>query len=103
MSAPNRSKLPGSLAEWCDTAGEEEQKTVLLRPRFSAEIDDAVKDLASIGIEVQSAGTGAITAVVKPSHLQAVSELSWVQGVEEPRLRHALIRRPTIPRKTSPE
>ena len=103
MSDSGRSKLQAPLAEWCRTAAEGEQKTVLVRPRFSAHMETAVEDLASLGVEVQSSGAGAITAVVKPADLLSVSELSWVQAVEEPRLRHTLLRRLGLPGKKNTE
>jgi len=90
MSAPRQGKLQGPLEGWCRTAEEGEERTVIVRPRYSAEIEASVADLGRLGARVQSAGPGAITAVVSPAALQALAELSWVQAVEEPRTRMPL-------------
>jgi hypothetical protein len=90
MSAPRQGKLTSPLEGWCRTAEEEEERTVIVRPRFSAGIEEAVEDLGRLGVRVQSAGAGAITAVVTPASLRSAAELPWVQAVEEPRTRRPL-------------
>jgi hypothetical protein len=90
MSAPRRSKIASSLEQWSRTASESEERTVILRPSFSADIEAAVEGLGRLGAQVQSAGPGAITAKVAPSCLARIAELSWVQAVEEPRVRFPL-------------
>jgi hypothetical protein len=90
MSAPRQGKLPGPLEGWCRTAAAGEERTVIVRPRYSADIDASVADLGRLGARVQSAGPGAITAVVNPAALKAVADLAWVQAIEEPRVRRPL-------------
>lgn len=91
MGAPSQSKLTSPLEIWCQTAGEEEERTVIMRPGFSAEIKVAVEDLGQLGVRVQSAGAGAITAVVTPASLRSAADLPWVQAVEESRVRRPLL------------
>lgn len=90
MGAPRQGKLTSPLASWCQTAGEGEERAVIVRPRFSAEVKSAVADLGRLGVQVQSAGVGAITSVVTPATLLAVADLPWVQAVEEPRVNRPL-------------
>lgn len=86
-----RGKLRGPLEGWCRTAAAGEERTVIVRPRYSADVETSVADLGRLGARVQSAGPGAITAVVNPAALKAVAELAWVQAIEEPRIRMPLI------------
>jgi hypothetical protein len=90
MSAPRRGKITSSLEQWSLTAGEGEERTVIIRPGFSADIEEAAAELGRLGAQVQSAGPGAITAAVSPSSLTRLADLSWVQAVEEPRVRFPL-------------
>lgn len=90
MTAPRRSKITSSLDQWSRTAAESEERTVIIRPGFSADIEGAAAELGRLGAQVQSTGPGAITAAVAPSCLARLAELSWVQAVEEPRIRFPL-------------
>lgn len=90
MSAPRRGKITSSLEQWSRTAEEGEERTVILRPGFSADIEAAVAELGRLGVQVQSAGPGAITATAAPSCLARLAELPWVQAIEEPRVRFPL-------------
>jgi hypothetical protein len=82
-------RLAPSLQRWCSDGAADEQKTAIIRPRFSVNLKDAVHSLKQSGAEVQSSGRGAITVVVSPTSLAEVSRLPWVVAIEEPRRMYA--------------
>lgn len=91
MGAPRRSKISSRLEEWSRTAAESEERTAIIRPSFSTDIQAFVEELGRLGARVQSAGMGAITAVMGPACLTRVAELPNVRAVEEPQVRLPLV------------
>lgn len=85
LQNPDTERLAPSLQRWCSHGSAGEQKTAIIRPRFSVNIKDAVHSLQENGAEVQSSGRGAITVLVSPESLAQVAQLPWVVAIEEPR------------------
>ncbi len=84
-TTPGRDKMTGTLARWAREAGADERRTVVLRPAYSTAPEDAERELRGLGVQVESAGAGAIVVAVTPAALGAVLDLPWVRAVEEPR------------------
>jgi hypothetical protein len=82
---PRREKMGGTLARWAREGQADERRTVVLRPESSVTLEDAERELRSLGAEVVSAGAGAIVVAVTPATLGAVLDLAWIRAVEEPR------------------
>jgi hypothetical protein len=78
-------KLAPRLAEWCRSALPPEERTVVVRPAFSADTDELARQIAKAGARVESAGAGAITVVATPRALEAVAALPGIVAVDEPR------------------
>ena len=77
-----------SLARWCREAEPTERRTVVLRVRASADLRRLAEALERHNDHVESAGGRVVTAVVSVGGLSAVSSLSEVLAVDEPRDLH---------------
>jgi len=77
--------LPARLLSWRRGAPPAEERTVVLRAGSGVDPRAATDDVRAAGARVESAGAGAIVAVVSPATLEAVAALPWVLAVEEPR------------------
>jgi hypothetical protein len=86
--------LPPRLEAWCRDAKGGDERTVVVRLHATADLESAEADLRAAGARVESAGPGAIVAVVSADRLASVAALTWVRAVEEPRALQSKLLRP---------
>jgi hypothetical protein len=82
---PAKHRMAAPLRKWCESAGDSERRTAILRPVANVELGAASREIVERGGEVQSTGLGAITIVASPKTLTAIACLEWVRAIEEPR------------------
>lgn len=79
-------RLTPPLLRWVETGSQLELRTIVIIPRSSVSIGQAVEALKSKGIKIEGSGGGVITAAVTPASLKGIVDLPWIVAVREARI-----------------